>query len=93
MIIKNHLHKKGFALSLVLKQRLAASRKWPITTSKKSTPGYCIDKVGSYSLMMNSNIQFSVDKSANLCTITLEQILVETNSSFELCNTHSTKIS
>ena len=30
MIIKNHFHKKGFALGLVLKQRLAASRKWPI---------------------------------------------------------------
>ena len=30
MIIKNNLHKKGFALGLVLKQRLAASRKWPI---------------------------------------------------------------
>ena len=30
MIIKNHSHKKGFALGLVLKQRLAASRKWPI---------------------------------------------------------------
>ena len=30
MIIKNNLHKKGFALGLVLKQRLAASRKLPI---------------------------------------------------------------
>ena len=30
MMIKNHFHKKGFALDLVLKQRLAASRKWPI---------------------------------------------------------------
>ena len=30
MIIKNHFHKKGFALGLVLKQRLAASWKWPI---------------------------------------------------------------
>ena len=30
MIIKNHFHKKGFALGLVLKQRLAVSRKWPI---------------------------------------------------------------
>ena len=30
MIIKNHFHKKGFALGLVLRQRLAASRKWPI---------------------------------------------------------------
>ena len=30
MIIKKHFHKKGFALGLVLKQRLAASRKWPI---------------------------------------------------------------
>ena len=30
MRIKNHLHKKGFALGLVLKQCLAASRKWPI---------------------------------------------------------------
>ena len=33
MIIKNHFHKKGFALGLVLKQRLAASRKRPITFS------------------------------------------------------------
>ena len=32
MIIKNHFHKKGFALGLVLKQRLAASRKWPIVS-------------------------------------------------------------
>ena len=32
MIIKNHFHKKGFALGLVLKQRLAASRKWPIAS-------------------------------------------------------------
>ena len=31
MIIETHFHKKGFALGLVLKQRLAASRKWPIT--------------------------------------------------------------
>ena len=30
MKIKNHLYKKGFALGLVLKQRLAASRKWPM---------------------------------------------------------------
>ena len=30
MIIKTHLHKKGFALALVLKQRFAASRKLPI---------------------------------------------------------------
>ena len=30
MIIKSHLHKKGFTLGLVLKQRFAASRKWPI---------------------------------------------------------------
>ena len=30
MIIKNHFHKKGFALGLVLIQRLAASRTWPI---------------------------------------------------------------
>ena len=30
MIIKNHFRKKDFALGLVLKQRLAASRKWPI---------------------------------------------------------------
>ena len=30
MIIKTRFHKKGFALGLVLKQRLAASRKWPI---------------------------------------------------------------
>ena len=27
---KNNFHKKGFARGLVLKQRLAASRKWPI---------------------------------------------------------------
>ena len=27
---KNQFHNKGFALGLVLKQRLAASRKWPI---------------------------------------------------------------
>ena len=30
MIIKNNFHKKGFVFGLVLKQRLAASRKWPI---------------------------------------------------------------
>ena len=30
MIIKNHFLKKGFALGLVLKQRLTASRKQPI---------------------------------------------------------------
>ena len=30
MKIKNNLHKKGFALALVLKQRLPASRKRPI---------------------------------------------------------------
>ena len=33
MIIKNHFHKKGFALGLVVKQRLAASRKWPTLMS------------------------------------------------------------
>ena len=31
MIIKSHFHKKGFTLGLVLKQRLAASWKWPIS--------------------------------------------------------------
>ena len=36
MIIKNHLHKKGFALGLVLKQSLAASRKWPICDVQES---------------------------------------------------------
>ena len=30
MVIKNNFRKKGFAPGLVLKQRLAASRKWPI---------------------------------------------------------------
>ena len=30
MIIKNHFHKKGFSLGLLLKQKLASSRKWPI---------------------------------------------------------------
>ena len=35
MIIKNHFHKKGFALGLVLKQRLEASRKWPIIIISK----------------------------------------------------------
>ena len=29
VIIKNHFHKKGFVFDLVIKQRLAASRKWP----------------------------------------------------------------
>ena len=33
MIIKNHFHKKGFALGLVFKQRFGASRKWPIAFS------------------------------------------------------------
>ena len=31
MIIKINFHKKGFGLGLVLRQRLAASRKWPIS--------------------------------------------------------------
>ena len=35
MIIKNHFRKKGFALGLVLKQRLAASRKWSIGRLQK----------------------------------------------------------
>ena len=30
MIIKNYFHKKEFALGVVLKERLAASQKWPI---------------------------------------------------------------
>ena len=30
MIIKSHFHNKGFALGLILKQRLGTSRKWPI---------------------------------------------------------------
>ena len=38
MIIKNHFHKKGFALGLVLKQRLAASRKWPIIRTAFCSP-------------------------------------------------------
>ena len=33
---KNHFHKKGFALGLVLKQSLAASRKWPILGQSSS---------------------------------------------------------
>ena len=28
--IKNHFHINGFALSLALKQRLGATRKWPV---------------------------------------------------------------
>ena len=36
MITKNHFHKKDFSLGLVLKQRLAAARKWPIREGKKS---------------------------------------------------------
>ena len=31
MIIRKHFHKKGFALGLVLKQRLVASQKWSIS--------------------------------------------------------------
>ena len=30
MRIKNHFHNNGFALGLALKQRLEATRKWPI---------------------------------------------------------------
>ena len=40
MIIENHLHKKGFALVLVLKQRLAASRKWPINLDVQTESVY-----------------------------------------------------
>ena len=36
MIIKNYFYKKGFALGLLLKQRLVASRKWPITIAAYS---------------------------------------------------------
>ena len=43
MIIKSIFHEKGFALGLVLKQRLAASRKWPIPslldTIKRNSKG------------------------------------------------------
>ena len=40
MIIKTHFHKKGFALGLLLKQRLAASRKWPIAIGDKRQLGH-----------------------------------------------------
>ena len=36
MIIKIHFHKKGFALGLVLKQRLAVSPEWPIGNAQRS---------------------------------------------------------
>ena len=39
MIIKNYFHKKGFALGLILKQRLAASRKWPFHWLKQVAAG------------------------------------------------------
>ena len=40
MIIKHHFHKKDFALGLLLKQRLAASRKWPIAICDKRQLGH-----------------------------------------------------
>ena len=47
MIIKNQFHKIGFALGLVLKQRLAASRKWPIDSPLlHSTFVFSLKKVG-----------------------------------------------
>ena len=46
MIIKNHFHKKDFELGLVLKQKLAASRKWPIVYSN---PIYiCVEQQHGY---------------------------------------------
>ena len=34
MRIENHCHINGFALSLVLKQRLEVTRKWPVIYQK-----------------------------------------------------------
>ena len=33
-----HLHKKGFALSLVLKVRVLGTREWPVTINLKVDP-------------------------------------------------------
>ena len=44
---KNHFHKKGFVLGIVLKQRLAASRKWPIDLTDFSITSH------NYNLKLN----------------------------------------
>ena len=54
---KNNFHKKGFALGLVLKQRLAASRKWPTTevqmtdTSRSLFSFWSVDLYSLYVLL------------------------------------------
>ena len=54
MIIKSHFHKKGFALRLVLKQRLEASRKWPV--ENKTSRGWSPANLSC--LLLNMNVFF-----------------------------------
>ena len=56
MIIKNHFH-KGLALGLVLKQRLAASWKWPINIIESEINHTATDPVNMFRLNFNSETQ------------------------------------
>ena len=52
MMIKSHFHKKGFVLRLVLKQRLAASRKRPI--ENKTSRGWSLANLSCLLLDMTA---------------------------------------
>ena len=55
IIIENHFHINGFALSLVLKVRFFGTRKWPINRSFPSSPGLCFKtRVGAQPLIWKS---------------------------------------
>ena len=57
-MIINHFHKKGFTLGLVLKQRLAASLKWPIIgPAKVSSADSLIVSNQEYTIMTPTRVE------------------------------------
>ena len=55
MMIKNHFHKEGFALGLVLKQRLVASPKWTIEALIFTLSRFC-HKVATRTIFVHPEI-------------------------------------
>ena len=66
MIIKNHFHKKGFALGLVLKQRLAASRKWSSAISARGFTILEINRASQTEIREMPEVKGEQVKSCNL---------------------------
>ena len=64
MIIKNHFHINGFALSLALKVRLFGTRKWPINfcTGLFLRGGFINNRKTSSGAILSTDILYSLFK-------------------------------